>query len=500
MKKTRLTIIATIVFCTHAYALDTGAILAKPTAANPRFDDKELWPMLAGDEYFLKQKWPKGRTCIWNVEKSLEMQKKSGRRRWPKRDDPGNWIEAATGKPATRLPDMNTDLIMPDSETPYVAVLDDPSRKGPFCRHVTIGRNAAFDSPATRHHGIRLFGNLWIRPGGSMRTGQGAVVFSGGKHTFLRQEWPEDGVIRKLHDERGVAPYKVDGEIIKSPWMTNCIGTYMGHDKAEGASTEVVGFTSLGDEVGIQSGSFIVGCDSRFVNSGPASISIKKGGRIVLMDGAHCSHALNQFVNRDWNVTAGAMVTGGTPDRPLKRDAYMGLGYRNWQNLPIPRHENNKKPIPTTADGAKMYYSYGGYNAIVEGGLIGYPAPGSDARLVVGWQRISSGGAGHWGRSDEAFSKVFCSFVPKIAIWISPASMIENVRFDDLHLGGIVTESIETFRKWKNVSFGDACLSKDPEDLVRGYKEALAGQEKAHPKSALPPKKPYITMPGKNGG
>ena len=62
-----------------------------------------------------------------------------------------------------------------------------------------------------------------------------------------------------------------------------------------------------------------------------------------------------------------------------------------------------EKPIPTTADGTKLYYAYGGYNAMVKGDLVGYPAPGSEARLVVGWQRISSGGAGSWGRTDEAF-------------------------------------------------------------------------------------------------
>jgi len=214
------------------------------------------------------------------------------------------------------------------------------------------------------------------------------------------------------------------------------------------------------------------------------------------MDGAQGSHGQNQFVNRDWGVQAGGKVTGGTPDRPLKRDAYMGLGYRNWRNLPIPQREGEKKPIPTTADGTKMYYAYGGYNAMVKGDLIAYPAPGSNARLVVCWQRISSGGTGNWGRTDEAFQKAFPNFVPKIGIWISPGSMLENVRFDDLHRGGIVTESMEAFRKWENISFGDGCLGNDAEALVRGYKAELAGREKAHPMSALDPRKEYTTMRG----
>jgi len=208
------------------------------------------------------------------------------------------------------------------------------------------------------------------------------------------------------------------------------------------------------------------------------------------MDGAQCSHGRNQFVNRDWGVHAGAEVTGGTPDRPLRRDAYMGLGYRNWQNLPVPEPENHK-PKPQT--GAKKYYAYGKYNAMVQGDLIGYPAPGTNARLVVCWQRISSGGAGNWGRRDEAFQEVFPKFLPKIGIWISGTSKLENVRFDDLHRGGIVTESMETFRKWKNISFGDGCLSRDPNELVRGYKAELAEMGGRHPMSTLEPKKKYTT-------
>lgn len=496
MKRISLVLIAILARTFSTEALDIQAVLARPRADNPRFEDKETWPMLVGDEYFLKEKWGRTRTYIWNVEKSLEASRQRGRRHGPDGSDPGNWLDAATGKAAMELPDMETDLILPNSETPYDAPLGYEDKTGAFCRHVTVGRNATFSSWGARHHQLRLFGNLWILPGGSMRTGQGNLAFSGNKHTFLRYDWPEDGVLKDLHDERAVSPFKVDGEIIKTPWMANCIGTYMSHDKPEGISTEVLGLVRLADEVGIKSGTFIIGRDSRFVSTGPASISVNRGARVVLMDGAQGSHGQNQFVNRDWGVQDGGEVTGGMPDRPLKRDAYMGIGYRNWQNLPIPQYENEKKPIPTTADGTKMYYAYGGYNAMVKGDLIGYPAPGSDARLVVCWQRIASGGAGSWGRTDESFQKVFPDFVPKIAVWISHDSMIENVRFDDLQRGGIVTESIETLRKWKNISFGDGCLSKDPGVLIRGYKAELAGREKAHPMSTLDPRKEYTTVRG----
>ena len=100
-----------------------------------------------------------------------------------------------------------------------------------------------------------------------------------------------------------------------------------------------------------------------------------------------------------------------------------------------------------------------------------------------------------WGRSDEAFKKVFPNIAPKIGIWIGGASKLENVRFDDLHRGEIVTPSMETFKKWKNISFGDGCLSEDPKDLVRGYEARIAKMEKGHPTSALEPETKYTTMP-----
>ena len=184
MKTALLVLTAALGVAPRADALDTKAITAKPTADNPQFADRKAWPMLVGDEYFTKQKWGEGRTYIWNVQKSIEAGKQSRRRGHPDGAAPSNWIDAATGQPATQLPDRNTDLILPDSETPYNAALGEENKKGAYCRHVTIGKNAKFSSWGARHHRLRLFGNLWIRPGGSMRTGQGNLVFAGARHTF----------------------------------------------------------------------------------------------------------------------------------------------------------------------------------------------------------------------------------------------------------------------------------------------------------------------------
>jgi hypothetical protein len=458
----------------EAAELDLKAITAKPTADNPQYKNKKAWPMLVGDEYFPKQEWEKARLLIW-----AHPGKKPGRK-GPKIDpmDPANWIDAATGKGADAIPDMNTDIIIPDADKPYAVSIDS---KNYACRHLTVGRNAAFS--VERGGNFSIFGNLWVRNKGQLTTWRN-LTFAGKHDTFIRQGWPEDGKLKKLHDERLISPF--DPKEKTPPWMRDgrkhrSITTYMVHDKPSGKSTEVIGYVRILDEVGIKSGTFIVGRGSRFVSMGPSAVSINRGAKVVMMDGAMCSHGQNQFVNRDWNVARGAEVTGGTPDRPLKRDAYFGVGYRNWTNLPVPDPPNRKKKgKPPT--GPKLHYGYAGYNARIQGDLIGYPAKGTDARLVVCWQRISAGGAGNWGRADEAFKKVFPKMPPKITIWVE--ARVENVRFDDLHRGGILTPNADIFKKWKNVTFGEGCLSKDPKELIREI-------NKGKPQT---PDKKYTTM------
>ena len=462
MKTTLLALVTVLSLALPAYGLDMKAIASKPSAHNPQFDNKKAWPMLVGDEYFPKQKWEKTRALIWGHPG------KKPSRKGPKIDpmDPANWIDAATGKAASAIPDMNTDIIIPDADKPYAVSM---TVQNYACRHLTIGANAAFS--VERGGNFSIFGNLWIRNKGQLTTWRN-LTFAGNHDTFIRQEWPEDGKLKKLHDERLVSPF--DPKEKTPPWMQDgrkhrSITTYMVHDKPSGKSTEIIGYVRSLDEVGIKAGRLIVGRDSRFVSMGPSAVSVTKGAKVVLMDGAMCCHGQNQFVNRDWGIARGAEVTGGTPDRPLKRDAHFGVGYRNWTNLPVPELPNRKKKAKQTT-GAKHYYGYDGHNARIQGDLIGYPAKGSEARLVVCWQRISAGGAGNWGRTDDAFKKVFPNMPPKITIWVESAK-VANVRFDDLHRGGILTPKADIFKSWKNVTFGDGCLSKDPKELIREIKK-----------------------------
>jgi len=122
-----------------ATELDLKAIASKPAAHNPQFDNEEAWPDLVGDEYFLKEKWPEARLLIWNLPEPDE----KGRR--PKGDAGKleNWINAETGKPAKSLPDMDTDIILPDSDKPYKVFGRGQQKLA--CRHLTVGRNVTFE-------------------------------------------------------------------------------------------------------------------------------------------------------------------------------------------------------------------------------------------------------------------------------------------------------------------------------------------------------------------
>ena len=451
----------------NAAALNIKAIMAKPTADRPLYGNKEAWPSLVGDEYFLKEKWPKARLLIWARANTTPAR---GRPQ-PDTADPANWIDAATGKAPDAGTDMETDLIFPDADKKYKV-----GGKGLICRHLTVGRNADVQPGGGRD--LSVFGNLWVRPGGNLYVYR-RIIFVGNRHTFCREDWPADGELKKLHDTGAITPF--DRQDPKANiWESDPMSYFMTHDKPEG-STEIRGCVSCKDEFRVASGTFIVGRDSRFFNGKAASLHVGKAGTIALMDGAMLGKRGNQFI---LDCGSQGAITGGTPDRPLKRDAQLGLGYANWMNLPFP--EENRRYAASR---------YGGLSGSFSGKLIGYPAEGSDTRLVIGWHGISAW-TGHrgWTMSDK-FYDLYARLQPKITIWVGADTKVEKVRFDDLHRGGIVLPDISIMKQWKSVSFGGECLSKNPSELAREYKgKLLRGQ----PVEPLTPREKYTLMKAEN--
>jgi hypothetical protein len=122
------------------------------------------------------------------------------------------------------------------------------------------------------------------------------------------------------------------------------------------------------------------------------------------------------------------------------------------------------------------------------GKIVGYITPGSDAQLTIGWQRNGILG----GPLNDGFDEKYAELIPKITVWVNEGTQIENVRFEDLHRGGLLLPDREAFKKWKNVTFGDGCLSKDPNELLREFKGTVhRGQPEL---KELPVVKKYISM------
>lgn len=464
-RKATLLAIVALAFALQASALDIEAIRAKPGAHNPQYTDADAWPDLVGDEYFLKQEWPKARLLIW--------QPAEGAKRDPMLAE--NWVEAATGERATAPPDMDTDVILPDAETRYKV-----TGKGFVCRHLTVGRNVDFQPGGGRNTDV--FGNVWIRPEGIFFVYR-TLKLTGNGDTFFRRDWPADGKLKTLHDSGGVVGFDPAKPKEPNPWSWRTdrrpsICHFFRHDKA-GKSTEFIGYSATRDEAKVLSGTLIVGRDSRFLNGGAAIIEVAKAGTLALMDGAATGKTVNQFGSC---LRVHGAITAGTPDRPITRDARLGVGYSNWMNLSFPDQQIGRRGNS---------FDYGRSSATISGKLIGYPAEGSDARLVFGWQRVCAGGGGRGVKATEGFNKVFATLEPKITVWVNPDTQIENVRFEDLHRGGILMLDAAEAASWKHVSYGEGCLSKDPEELIREYKGDV---QRGRPTELPKPEKPYTSL------
>ena len=81
------------------------------------------------------------------------------------------------------------------------------------------------------------------------------------------------------------------------------------------------------------------------------------------------------FPPSEVNASGNAAITGGTPDRPIKRDARIGLGYRNWMDLDFGGDKS----------GRHYAYRYGKAAGSFSGDLIGVreEAPEGAAPLLT---------------------------------------------------------------------------------------------------------------------
>ncbi len=161
-------------------------------------------PGLSASEPFLKEQWPPTRTLVWTEPGASGMANHPGS--WTEYASTADYLAKRDGRPASQVPDEDTDIILPDAPDgqPYIAgyVVESFRRKGGLdhpqwgCRHVTVGMGAGLDGgsrmsrgrasfgkfPGAADTAMAIYGNVTIEDGGYI---YGPRLFLGDKHTFF---------------------------------------------------------------------------------------------------------------------------------------------------------------------------------------------------------------------------------------------------------------------------------------------------------------------------
>lgn len=364
------------------------------TAGEPHYEDRSLWPEHVKETAYYKETWAKARVLVWAHPG------KSDRGTDP--TDPRNWLE--NGKPATKPFDENTDLVFPSSDSRYMARV---KKQTLSCRHLTVGHNARVVLQK-----LTAYGNVWIKEGGDIGW---LEELSGDKHTFARNDNSRPGSFR--------------------------IANKLTLTKSPDASAEIVGNFQTGDDLNLISGVFIVGPDAVFQPGDRSIQGIYPKATLVLLSGAELHKRGNQHYNCEI-VVAGKLLAG-MPDRPLIKDCFLGISFKN------------KKVRPGVRGGPHDY----GLVVLKEGTLRIHSADPKKARLVLGWhkQERDSGVGGNPSGAPRKIDVVFMGDV-----------QINGIEFSDLHKGGILLPDLAARREWKNVFYGEGNLGR-PDELYRRY-------------------------------
>jgi len=411
-------------------------------AHDPRFEDKQLWPMLKGKESYAAQAWPKGRLMVWAKPGT------SGGRRVRggiNLLDPSNWTE--DGKPCRKVVfDENTDIVLPASDTPYqINGREDRGWPDAF-RHITVERNAVLGGGGDGK-GRKIHGNVWIKPGGGMDA-QGATQFLGAGHAFFRND-------NTMKTARGTGR----GQGIMS-------SQYFVFNKTDGASVEFLGHVTVLDEFRIHGCTVIVGPDSKLQPGRNAAPSIQQGGVLALMDGAVFESWNNDFGNPEMTVRDGT-IQGGMPDRPLLRSCTFGLAFKNYtkaehKSLDEKQRRRRFVRVPSLV--------------VLSGALRSYTTDPQAARLtfsVMENQHIAPlPGTRNYERSVQRRpeNKALFAWMMELPhgtdVFLGPDVAVENVEFDHLRKGGLMMADPSKRGGWRNVSFGPNCAGGDADVLI----------------------------------
>jgi hypothetical protein len=392
-----------------------SAAYTDATAHEPNFADPALWNDDARTSAYAKQAWPKTRVLVWAHP---GVSAKDG---WEAK----HWLE--NGQPATASFDPETDLVFPDfaGKQYWVSLTNGRKYQPATFRHLTLGRSAC----VVGHFATR--GNVWIRAGGWLQYMDSTL---GAEHTFFRSDNPS-----------GLA--LVDHFYVR---------------KAPEASVEFIGLFTSDDRWWVESGLMIVAPDSEIGMGNRTDPRIGKQGAVAIMSGTY----LTRRSNIDWgnDLTVEGRFMAGLPDRPLTRDARLGLGWKSKAQFMPGSQGGGRMPGPNDM----------GMRIPVGGSLTVHTTDPAQARLVINcskrdndWSQIEIISRGK-EISGEALKAKLMELPRRTDMEILGDITWRGIHFDDIRTGGIHVKAPPDLSGGKGPTFGTNNAAKPAELFTVG--------------------------------
>ncbi|MEX2607520.1 MAG: hypothetical protein WD708_09255 [Kiritimatiellia bacterium] len=294
-------------------------------------------------------------------------------------------------------------------------------------RHLTVGKGWGI----VGHFSIG--GNTWIKKGGMVRYLDSTV---GKENTFLRNDNDDIQLVDHFHFK-----------------------------KATGASCEMIGKYSSDDNWQIHSGLMILSTDSQIATGNRTDPHIHENAALALMSGSYFSRRLNS----DWgfDLIVGGSFSAGLPERPLTRDARLGLGYKS-KGTTIQNTSPSGGRTPSPADFGMIVKESGSFKVFAD--------PAGNAHLIINCHKLDQ----DWGQLgiqwrdrnlDPIAGRAAAEAVPKLTDMILLGKVdMSHVRFDDIAKGGILLPDTTQTSQWKHVELGPN-NGAAPKELIAPYQK-----------------------------
>jgi hypothetical protein len=375
-------------------------------------------------------------------------------------DEPSNWLE--NGEPMTRMEahhyevekgrgvesrgdatlDAETDIIFPYAEERYgVKGVSHHQRGSYLCRHLTVENNASFG-----HNLAGGFGNFWITREASF-SGGGCAVLRGTKHTFLScGERRAKGTVSGPQEMAGI-----ETKGFARKWILR--------KDDPNVTMEVIGGVGSGDETHTLRGTLVISENSSVLFGARCVYNVREEGVLQLQDGAVFSMIGNCTYRPDMVIRG--KLRAGSPERPIERDCYVGLGFKDVEDsLKNKHHARAPKEGLLASPGSEM--------------LIFSKDP-EKARLVFtfhGREGNGERGVPKHGEQRENYD----ALPRKMSMVLCGNALLNGVAFDYVRKGGIQLARPGLFRRWKNVVFGEH-NDGGLKDLVTAWNPSAALRE-----------------------